>query len=213
MPPYFAALLDVSSGALLTLSKEQPIIAFLVKNTPDVMPVWGVDYPNYLKSFPLANADPLRLPEWTWNITKRLFEATPKALLTDRLRHASALAVKKNYALFEIILSLSVARNLLTTGVLLQESVYLTKRQQAAQYQADGYPEDNVQRYPYVLQYAELADLSMRKAAHEILFKAQLEDEELCKSEALRLKYFGLLKTAKLDTIDAIMLRFRGAVR
>jgi hypothetical protein len=212
-PPLYAALIDVPSGALLTLSLEPPIIAFLVKNTADVRPYWSVNYPNYMQSFALGNANPAVLPEWTWSALTRTFVPTPKALLSDRLRAASALAVKKSYALYEMMQSLAIARNSLATGVLLQESVYLTKKAQALRYQADGYPEEDLLRYPYVLQYAEIADLPMRDAALEILFKSSLDDEVLAKTEALRLKFFGRLKTVELDGIDAMMVEFRGAIR
>jgi hypothetical protein len=212
MPLRYAALIDAPSGALLTLSVEQPIIVFLVKNTPDVRSYWEVNSPNYLRSFPQASIPQDRFPEWTWDWPTRLFVPTAKELLTDRLRATSALAIKKSYALYEMINTLATARNQIGTGVLMQESVYLTKKAQAQQYQADGFPEEDLLRYPYVLQYAEIADLPMRDAALEILFKASLHDEAMAKTEALRLKFFGRLKTAEFNTIDALMTEFRTAV-
>ena len=212
-PPHFAALIDTPSNALLMLSLRLPVIAFLVKTTADVRPSWGVNYPNYLRAFPLADADPLIYPQWMWNGRERLFELLPKALLTDRVRHTSALAVRKAYALFEMIQAVSTARNLLWSGVLMQDAVNLTKRAQAQAYADAGYPEADPLRYPYVLQYAEVANLPMKAAAHEILFKAQLDDELLAKTEGVRLKYLDLLKSAQIDTIDAIMEGFRGAIQ
>ena len=209
-PPHYAALIDTPSGALLMLSMRLPIIAFLVQNTPDVSPSWGVNYPHYLRSFPLADADPLSYPQWTWNGATRLFTPTAASLLSDRVRRISALAVRKAYALFEITQAISTARNLLWSGVLLQETVNLTKRMQAQKFKDNGYPDDDLLRYPYVLQYAEVAGLPPKAAALEILFKAEMDDEILARSEGIRLRYLDRLKSAQLDTIDAIMREFRG---
>lgn len=213
MPPHFAALLDVTSGALLTLSLERPIIAWLVNNTEDVWPSWGVNYPNYLRAFPLANVDPLTFPEWTWVPHARIFTQTPAERLTDRLRHASALAVRKSLALYDMIQAVSTARNMLNTGVLLQETVHLTKRAQAEAYKADGFPDTDRLRYPYVLQYAGALGIPMKDAALEIIFRAQLDDELLARTEATRMKFFGLLKRAGLHEIDALMVEFRAEIR
>src|SRR4249919_1295319 len=194
-PTHFAALLDETSGALLTLSLERPIIAWLTTNMADCWPSWGVNYPNYVNGFPLGDADPLTFPQWTWIAHARKFELTPEALLTDRVRHASALAVRKSYALYELTNAISTARNLLWTGVLMQETVHLTKKAQALAYQADGFPEEDRLRYPYVLQYAAAIGVPMKEAALEIIFRAQLDDEVLARTEAIRMKYFGRLKT------------------
>lgn len=213
MPPHFAALIDTTSNAVLTVSMERPIIAWLVNNTEDVWPSWGVNYPNYLRKFPLAEVDPAMFPEWTWVPPTRTFTETPEAALTDRLRHASALAVKKSYALFAMIEAVSAARFLLHTGILLQETVHLTKKAEALRYQADGYPETERLRYPYVLQYAGALGITMKAAALEIIFRAQLDDEVLARTEATRMKYFGLLKRAGLHEIDALMTEFRSEIR
>ena len=212
-PDHFSALLDNTSGALLTLSRERPIISWLVNNQPDCWPSWGVNRPNYVARFALADADPLTFPEWTWVGHKRQFERTPEVLLTDRVRHASALAVRKSYALYELINAISTARNLLWSGVLLQETVHLTKKAQALQYKADGFPEEDRLRYPYVLQYAAAIGVPMKEAALEIIFRAQLDDEVLARTEAIRMKYFGRLKTAELRDIDALMVEFRSEIR
>ncbi len=210
--PSFAALIDAPTGALLTLSLHVPIIAFLAKSETDVHPLWGVNFPNYARSFPLAWADPATFPSSTWVGPKRLFEPTPLSLISDRVRAASATAVKKSYALYEMMTRISMARHLLSTGIILQETVYLTKRAQALRYQTDGYPEGDLLRYPYVLQAAEVMGVTPRVAADEILFKAQLDDEILAKTEAVRLKYFSALKTAKLNEIDELITNFRSEI-
>jgi hypothetical protein len=197
----YAALIDLHTWALLTLSEERPIIAFLHKATTDTRAFWGVGYPN--------GATPANYPQWTWNLPRWQFEPTPRALLSERLLRASALAVKKAYAVREIIAAVSAARYLLWNGALLQETVNIGRRLQAQKFKDDGYPDDDLLRYPYVLQYADTAELPMKTAALEILFKAELDDEILAKTEGVRLKYFNLLKTAEIDTIDAIMVSFR----
>lgn len=211
MQPRYAGLIDAPSGALLMLSADRYIVAFLTMCTPDTFASWGVNYPNYLSEpFPLAGMGPETYPKFTWRGPLRRFIPTPPELLTDRLWHTSALATKKAYALFEMVLVISNARALLHSGVLMQESVHLTKRAQAEQYRAEGFPETDRLRYPYVLQYAGVLGVPMKEAALEILFKAQLDDEVLARTEATRLKFFGKLKTATLDTIAALMTEFRG---
>jgi hypothetical protein len=187
---------------------RMPVIAFLAKSEPDVQPFWSVQQPNYAHEFPLADAPFQTWPEWSWVPYKRQFEPTAPELVTDELRAKSALCVKKCFALWEMITSISTARALLFTGVLLQESVHLTKKAQAQAFRDAGYPQGRL-HYPYVLQYADAVGTTMRQAADEILLKAQLDDEVLARTEAIRLKYFDLVKTAQLDTIAAIVKDFR----
>ena len=213
MQPRYAALIDTPTGALLMLSADRPVIAFLVKNIPDTYASWGVNYPHYLnEAFPPSGMGPETYPQFTWAPRRRRFEPTAPEVLTDRVLHTAALATKKAYAVYEINLSLSNARNLVWCGVLMQETVNLTKRAQAERYKADGYPDSDLLRYPYVLQYAGAIGVPMKDAALEIIFQAQLDDEVLARSEALRLKYMAKLKLARLDNLDALITEFRSEI-
>jgi hypothetical protein len=212
LPTSYAGLIDTHTGALLLLSPEPPIIAFLYKAMPATRPEWSVNFPNYLaEPVPLAGMTaPATAPHWTWHRVGRRFEPTAKTLLGQRLLWAAALARKKADALSELNAIIGNARNLLWSGVLLQETVNLTKRWQALAFRAAGYPEHDLLGYPYVLQYAEVTGLPMKTAADEILFRAELDDEILAKTEAIRLKYLDRLRTADYDaTVDALMVAFR----
>jgi hypothetical protein len=91
----------------------------------------------------------------------------------------------------------------------MQEAVYITKKTQAQRYKDAGYQGDDLE-YPYVMQYADFAGLSMRVAADEILLKATFDDEVLLKTEFFRLKYFELIKNMNdPGQADRITLDFR----
>ena len=194
----YSALVDASTAALLALSTNVPIICFLAKATPEAEHIAFVNYPNYMQRFELA-ASPKTFPEWSWNRRHRRFLPMPNP--TDDLRQRSLLALKKAQALFEITLSLNMLRYPVANGLGMQETVYITKKMQAQRYKDAGCPKEPL-AYPYVLQYSEHSGLTMRAAADEILFKAQLDDEVLLKTEGFRLKYFNLLK----DIIDVAQL-------
>ena len=84
-----------------------------------------------------------------------------------------------------------------STGVLFQETVYLTKKAQASAFKEAGYPEDDILEYPYIIQYADFANIPLKQAADDILFKARLDDELLAKTELIRLKYFNAIRSAR----------------
>jgi hypothetical protein len=92
---------------------------------------------------------------------------------------------------------LNVARSSVDCGVSMQESVYTTKRAQAQSFRASGYDESQPADFPYVLQYADYARISMKEAADRILLKAKLDEHTLAKTELLRLKYFDRVRAAK----------------
>ncbi len=209
LPVPYSVLVDSPTSSVLILSQSAPIVWCLSKYNADTQPYTYVNYPHYVRDFPFARCPPVKYPEWTWVVGKRLFEPTPPNLLTDELRRASALAVKKAGALEDVMRVVSIARYPVWRGVLLQEQVYVVKQAQAQRYKDEGYP-DNVLPYPYVLQYADYSGLSPREAADEILFKARLDDEHLVKTEAIRLRYFDRIRDAKnLDDMVPILADFK----
>jgi hypothetical protein len=216
LPEPYSALLDTSTFALLTLTQRIPIISFLAQTPIEGEHFYAVNYPNYLKKFEIADANYSSFPGWTWNLKERLFIPTPKHLLTDRLRKASLLAVKKSHVLFEIMRTLSWSRNPVLSGIPMQETVYITKKIQAQRYKDSNYPNEPfhfpyvAQNFPYVVQYSELSGLTMQQAADEILLKASFDDELLLKSEYFRLKYYDQLrKVTEIALIDPILINFR----
>jgi hypothetical protein len=178
----------------------------LLAQAPDTDHAVSVNYPNYMRNIDEIVNSPPRWPEHMWNKQDRLFEPTPAALLTNELRQRSLLAHKKGYVLSEIVRGISDARAQVMTGVVLQETVYLTKKSEAQRYKDAGYP---LLVPTYVRQYADLSGLTPREAADEILFKAHLSDEYLLQSEFFRLKYFNLVKrVTEVALVDQILLEF-----
>jgi len=210
IPQPYSALLDDSTTALLFLTDRIPVIVFLAKVMPEVEHLYCVNYPNYLQEFPLVTARPETWPEWSWDEKKRIFEPTAKDLLTDRLRLCNALAVKKSLVLVEVIRTLTMARYPAWNGTPMQDVIYITKKMQAQRFKDMGYPEGNDLDFPYVLQYADFASLSMREAADEILLKAGFADDLMLRSEFFRLKYFGQIADANtVEDVDRLILDFR----
>jgi hypothetical protein len=205
----YSALIDEGSAALLSLT-DQPFVVTLLAKSPtlEARVAHGVNWPNYGLNFSLEDMRPYC--GWAWDWEKRRFSPTPRRAVTPELRQRSDLAIRKCEALREIVFELTVARYPVWRGVLMQEHVYAKKREQAQAFKLAGCPEDQALFYPYVLQYADLVGMPLAEAAEEILFKAQLDDEYLAKTELLRLKYFNLMKDAtKVEEIEPIMKSFR----
>src|SRR3989338_8984330 len=116
--------------------------------------------------------------------------------VTLELRARSRLATAKCRAIAEIINTINTLRQPMRTDMTLQESVYLIKRMQAQAFKDANYDQKMVMEIPYVVQYADLASISFKEAADNILFRAQLDDGYLAKTELLRLKYFDLVREA-----------------
>lgn len=75
-----------------------------------------------------------------------------------------------------------------------QPTTYVLKRMQAEKFKSSGYDETIEPEVPFVAQYADFADLSMKQAADDIIFKAKLDQDMLLRTEGIRLKYFRLLR-------------------
>ncbi len=207
--PFYSALIDTSTAVLLCVRKEAPITAFLAKAITEAEQIFNVNFPYYMERFPLATANPYTYPGLMWDMNIRKFLPTPEKVLTDELRYRSALAVKKANVLHEFIQTIIFGRHNVWSGLPMQESIYMAKRLQAQRYKDKRCPKDDF-NYPYIRQFAELSGLTMRAAADEILFKAQLDDYVLAKSELIRMKYFRLLKDAKdIDGVEQVIARFR----
>jgi hypothetical protein len=206
-----SALVDAATSALLALSPYPYVVSYLAKSPPlEAEEYHGVNWPHYREKFPIKEGGFLSYPGWTWSLETRRFSRTPAPLVTPELKQRSLLAVKKCSALWEMVYELSVSRYAMWRGPILQETVYLAKRQQAQAYKDGGYPEGDILKYPFVLQYADLAGLTPRAAADEILFKARLDDELLARTEFLRLKYFNQLRDAAMvEEIEPILRTFR----
>lgn len=188
------SLVDAETNAVLALSSYPATIVFLNGSMIDTKTAVSVQYPNYATSFFLLREKPEKLPEWSWNQKDRVFVPTSPLALTESLRTKAYLARTKQEAITRIMRQITQARFKVTTGIEFQETVYLTKKQQAQAFKDAGYDESSILQYPYVLQYADFAGMSLKEAADEILFKANLDDEYLASTELLRLKYFSKIR-------------------
>jgi len=212
----YSALLDHSTDALLVLGEALPELIFVNEITEDSYYVPFVSDPNYTKTYFglsfLATMRSENYPKWTWDKKERIFVKTEKGVLTDKLRSKSCLAASKHRAITTIINSLSIVRNKTVTGVRFQEEIiYPAKRLQAQKFKDDNYQEDSLEQYPYVTQYADFANLSLKQAADDILFKSDLGDQTLINTELLRLKYFKKVRGASTpDQVDSITKEFLG---
>ena len=199
----WCALLDIETKAVLTISTHAPAIMSTRESMRDTTHASVVNVPHYLHSrfhrepFFLARANPKTYPEWTWQKRERLFTKTTPTLLKPELYERSNLATAKSGSFRRMILTIGNMRNSVTTGIPLQESVYITKKLQAQRFKDGDYTEHDLMNYAYVVQYADLKGISLQQAADDILLKAKLDDDMLAKTELLRLLYFNKAKEAQ----------------
>ena len=199
-------LIDRSSKILLLLSAHPAAAIYLSNNIRDVGYVPYITYPNYLNSFFLAGVEPDKLPNWTWNWKTRTFTDTRPDVITNELRERSQLTFVKHDVISQMMYTLSATRNKMTTGVSYEETVYLSKKLQAQAFKDTGYNDDMILEFPYVLQYADFAQISPKQAADDILFAARLDDERLLKTELRRMTYYHKVIDAANETETRALL-------
>lgn len=190
-------LVDSASKCLLAASSGVSGPAFLNGCMPDTYFVSWAERPHYVgqdfdKLF--VEAD---YPKWSWVRRKRRFVPTNPDVLNDNLFARSRLAMAKLRAVEEITRHLNTSRNRLFTGLILQDTIYMIKFIEAMRFIESGYDEKRILEFPYVLQYSEFAEIPLRQAADDIYLKARLDSHFLLNTEALRLKYFKIIKAAE----------------
>ena len=193
---YYDALVDSTTRSVLAVSEHRSAVIFVYKCTADTKHIPFVNFPHYPDPFFLLSYPIEDYPKWAWTGKGRLLEQTKDALVPKETLARVRLANEKLKLISQIITDLNIARQRIGTGIEFQETVYLTKKTQAQQFKDSGYDEESVIEYPFVLQYADLAGITPRQATDDILFKAQLSDDVLAKTELLRLKYFRRVKAA-----------------
>ncbi len=209
----YGALVDTATGAVLHLGTYEDALVELANETPDAFFQGAINIPNYTGFW---QSIPLRLllradspTKWTWELGTRKFLPTKKSLLTDDLASRSKLAAAKYALLTEIMVGLRYVRQNIYGSAPYQDAVYLGKRLQAQQFKDLVYPEGRIIEFPYILQYADHANISFQQAADDILFKAKLTDELLSKTEAIRLRYFQKVREAVLlDQLPSLREEF-----
>jgi hypothetical protein len=191
------AIFDSTTGIILALTRSLPALHFLRNADPEATFATGMRSPHYATDYPLDGLPPIAYVEWQWLPRPRKLARTDSAYVTNEIRSRSALAQARLRSYTRIVHFLNVARSSVDCGVSMQESVYTTKRAQAQSFRASGYDESQPADFPYVLQYADYARISMKEAADRILLKAKLDEHTLAKTELLRLKYFDRVRAAK----------------
>lgn len=190
-------LLDIETNAVLVLGNSYQVMNYLTEFVFDT----------YISSLPIRNyTDKLfyKNLEKSENIYE--FKIDPKngylvknTNIVDNLKDKSAIA-KCKYQYFSKMYNVIEFRRLRNTGkksLAFQELIYMAKKQEANLFKGLGYPEKDILEYPYILQYAEYKNISLKQATDEILFKAKIGDTTLARTEILRLKYFNKIKEAK----------------
>ncbi len=203
-----SALVDAATRVVIAVSNHPAAIRFLNESMMDTYHMLNVTRPNYKYGLPFSSREE-SLAHWTWNDRSRHFEPTKAEVLTERLDAQSRLGIRKLRAVKKIMRRISLARSRTAFGIDLQASVYLAKKIQAQAFKDAQYDEARILSFPYVLQYAEFANISFRAAADDILLKAKLYDDFLAKTELLRLSYFKQLKEiSNADDIPNLLEAF-----
>lgn len=205
----YSAIVDATSYNLLALTPFIAAAQVVHEGTPNSVHATDVTRPNYTHGLPFDPYDVPSYVEWTWDYKSRTFVRMPAEKIRAELRERSLLAMAKIPIVRRMTANLNAIRHHAHTGVHFQETVYMTKKMQAQEFKKAGYPEDAIIDYPYVLQYADYAGISLKQAADDIIFKSKLEDEKLAQSELLRMKHFNKLKEAtRIDQLPDILQHF-----
>lgn len=195
--PSYHALLDIGTHSLLAVSKYAPVVVFLVEAIPNSYLQYNVNFPTSSNEFPILALDPSQYPEWVWEgDAGRKFSPAPQDIQTEDIRVRSRLAIAKMDIIGKIMWGISDMRAIVGTGTIFQETVYMNKRREAERLKENGYSNEALHEFPYVLQYADYSGISIKDAAEEILFRAKLDDQLLAKTEILRIRYFDRVKKA-----------------
>jgi len=192
-------IIDADTGVLLATSPTLSLVVALVEMVPDISYI-GKD--NMLPWGPHVT-----YTDWMWIRESRRFEPTHRSLVTPELVDKAALTRAKLQALGEIALDIKRERDRLAVPVKYQESVYWEKKAQAKAFKDSGHDAARIADFPYIAQYAEFAGISVHQASDDILFKAQLSDDILLRTELTRLTFFNRLKQAADMEQVALILR------
>ncbi len=183
-----SALLDQGTNILLAASTFSIAVEFVNRCSDNTFCLHYLTIPRPRWSFHKENPD--RYIAWTWGNAARQFSKTRPDRMTEIMRARSQLASEKIVTVSNIMGYISQARYKIGTGIFLQETVDVSKKMQAMEFKNSGCDENRILEFPYVLQYADFARITLKQAADQILLKAKFDDQILAKTELLRLKYF-----------------------
>ena len=204
-------LVDTGEQIILATHPHLPAIVFVSEWTLDTTFVPAADDPHHIGTFPLIQAPPAEVPQWSWNPKSRTVVPTNATLITPTIRSRAELAFQKISTVSFMIHRINYLRSKVNTGFLAQEAIYLKKYLEAQRLVDHTFSEEAVAQSPYTVSYADLCGISVEKAAEEILLQTKLDHEFLAKTELLRLRFFSRLRRATSHTeIKDILAAFRG---
>jgi|GEM_PF-1188952 len=190
------ALLDAGTSTLLTVTSRPSVLLALNELVPGSVYLRTVRYGRNRETRALLRRNASEYPEWRWSQEKALFLPS-HVPPSEELRGRAALATAKRDALYLLIERVNGLRLRPEIALQGQTLVYLEKRDQALEFKKRGYDEAVIGEYPYVEQYATIAKRSPRQATDEILFQARLFDDVVTRSEAVRLRFLGMIRDAR----------------
>lgn len=194
--------------ALLAMHRNGPAIGAIADSIPDSQYMPNISDVT-AENIPLPEIPPNHYPEWSLRPYNYALSKSRPGQMTEELLARSQLAMARVKAIHRIMFEINRIRAKVDPGMTLQETIYMTKKLQAAEFARSGYDESLLIKLPYVLQYADLYDIPAREAADTILFRSSLDDALLSKSEMLRMKYFDLVKqTTRLEEFPELLRRF-----
>lgn len=206
----FYILIDASTNAVL-LTCDNVAIAYQLGNflfDTALKPVWSKNIFHRFFLRQLANSsEPYK---YVWLDSRK--EVLINRNVNEAVR-AKSQFVQKFYKIFKEIYQVIEYRRLRESGkttLAFQELIYAAKRAEAERFRDHNYNVENILDFPYILQYAELKNISHKQAADEIIFKSKLSNNMLAKTEFMRLKHFGLLKEAKtIEELEEVHKNFK----
>lgn len=199
--PMYLCFVDNNTGTLLFMSTNVSIMSLLRDHVHDVSLVY-LSPSNFIekKIYKTLKVESFHLFYWDNKLSKILKrDFIFKKDLSDHeiLLQKSQLLSEKYIALSNIVSCIDKLRNSSRKKFNFQEFIYVEKKIQAQRFKDRGYLDSEILEYPYVLQYADYADLSFKESADTILLKAKMGHDVFAKTELLRLRYVNLLKDAR----------------
>ena len=198
-------LIDSSDDTLITFSGYDPAVKFLAESTMDVQRVPSLA----ARSLPRAifSIQPRTYPEWSWDASGRNVVRSAPFLVTDEKRSRSQLLTGKVRAIARIYRHIMIERSRIDTGLLFQQEIYGRKREEAEMLKGAGFDELLRPKTPFISDYAEDNNISLRQAAEEVLLQVRLDEDLLRKTERARQQLLERIRSARTVEEIAGLLR------
>ena len=205
------AVVDAGDRTLVALEEQIATTVFLRDSFMDTVYFVGISVPELVE---IKASGPRAYPEWSWDPRNKVFTKTNPVIITEQMRERAVLAAKKGEIHSRATWLVNRSRDKLNSGLLLQPRIYGRKQRQARLLKSAGFDPARVNSsISYVVHWAEESGMTLREAAEDILFQAQLYDEHLEKTEKVRLSLFRKIRRARTPAeLDEIMARLEREV-